>query len=193
MFHTLWLAAPCPPHHTTTCAAAAVVSAYLSDIMQHQAHKFVQGVAPIRSLTNITVSARQLLAIPAEVLFNKQQQEAGGRTLLSQLSDRDFQRSLRRGIANLARQVAIEAMNLTATVGGAAASALDSQTYRATREQPAGLKEAVRAATRQVGSGLRSGSAVKAAAAAVGSTRTLSLGARNALNPDHFREKQMNM
>eukprot|EP00887_Chlorella_sp_A99_P004811 scaffold4.g4811.t1 len=183
-------------------AAAAVVSAYLGDIVQHQAHKFVQagdacnmhGVAPIRSLANIGASTRQLLAIPAEVLFSRQAVEGGGaRTLLSQLSDANFQLSLRRGLANLARQVAIEAMNLTATAGGAAASALDSQTYRAAREQPADLRAAVAAARRQVGSGLRSGSVAAAAAAAVGATRTLSLGARNALNPDHFLERQMNL
>lgn len=171
-----------------------MAAAYLSDIVQHQAHKFVRGVAPIRSLANIGLSTQELLAIPAEALFSRQRQEAGGsRTLLSQLSDRDFQHSLRRGVMNLARAVAIEAMNATATVGGAAALALDSATYRAAREQPAGVREAVRSAGRQVSSALRSGSAVKAVAAAAGAARTLSLGARNALDPDRYAERQLNM
>ena len=80
-----------------------------------QVHKFVVGVAPVRSLCRVGWAAKQLLAIPADQLRST---SSGSRHNIN--SDVAFTRQLRRGVTTLARAVTLEALGLGASVAGGA-------------------------------------------------------------------------
>ncbi len=77
-----------------------------------QVHKFVVGVAPVRSLCRVGWAAKQLLSIPADQLRNTGNSNSN--------SDVAFTRQLRRGVTTLARAVTLEALGLGASVAGGA-------------------------------------------------------------------------
>lgn len=79
-----------------------------------QVHKFVVGVAPVRSLCRVGWAAKQLLSIPAEQMRNT------GNSDNSSNSDVALARQLRRGVTTLARAVTLEALGLGASVAGGA-------------------------------------------------------------------------
>lgn len=54
-----------------------LASAWLEDIIKFQAHKFLAGIAPIRSLCKVSSAAMQLIAIPVEHLFAESSGELG--------------------------------------------------------------------------------------------------------------------
>ena len=76
-------APPPPPPSCPPPAGTALASAWLEDIVRYQAHKFLAGIAPIRSLLRVSSAAVQLLAIPVEHLFAEAR---GGSSILA--SDR---------------------------------------------------------------------------------------------------------
>ena len=80
-----------------------------------QVHKFVVGVAPVRSLCRVGWAAKQLLSIPADQLRST---SSGSRHNIS--SEVAFTRQLRRGVTTLARAVTLEALGLGASVAGGA-------------------------------------------------------------------------
>lgn len=55
--------------HLWPIAGTALASAWLEDIIRYQVHKFLAGIAPIRSLCKVSSAAMQLVAIPVEHLF----------------------------------------------------------------------------------------------------------------------------
>ena len=61
------------------CAGTAVASAYVEDIARFQAHRFVGGIAPIKSICRVSSAAAQLLAIPKQQLY---QRSSGGEEAL---------------------------------------------------------------------------------------------------------------
>ena len=79
-------------------------------------HKFVVGVAPVRSLCRVGWAAKQLLSIPADQLRNTAI-SSGSRT---GSGDVTLARQLRRGVTSLARAVTLEALGLGASVAGGA-------------------------------------------------------------------------
>ena len=89
--------------------------AYQSDFsFLPQVHKFVVGVAPVRSLCRVGWAAKQLLSIPADQLRN---------TTVSNgncSNDVTLTRQLRRGVTSLARAITLEALGLGASVAGGA-------------------------------------------------------------------------
>lgn len=95
-----------------------------------QVHKFVVGVAPVRSLCRVGWAAKQLLAIPADQLRGNSPAYAGN-------SDVAVGRQLRRGVTALARAVTLEALGLGASVAGGADYVLRGGSGRRS-EQPAG-------------------------------------------------------
>ncbi len=78
-------------------------------------HKFVVGVAPVRSLCRVGWAAKQLLSIPADQLRNTSSSSSH-----SINNDVAFTRQLRRGVTTLARAVTLEALGLGASVAGGA-------------------------------------------------------------------------
>lgn len=82
-----------------------------------QVHKFVVGVAPVRSLCRVGWAAKQLLSIPADQLRNTAISNGSSR---SRSSDVTLTRQLRRGVTTLARAVTLEALGLGASVAGGA-------------------------------------------------------------------------
>ena len=52
-----------------------MASAYVEDIARFQAHRFVGGIAPIKSICRVSSAAAQLLAIPKQQLY---QRSSGG-------------------------------------------------------------------------------------------------------------------
>ena len=95
-----------------------------------QVHKFVVGVAPVRSLCRVGWAAKQLLAIPADQLRSNSPAYTGS-------SDVAVGRQLRRGVTALARAVTLEALGLGASVAGGADYVLRGGSGRGS-EQPAG-------------------------------------------------------
>lgn len=93
-------------------------------------HKFVVGVAPVRSLCRVGWAAKQLLSIPADQLHGN-----GSASTVS--SDVRVSRQLRRGVTALARAVTLEALGLGASVAGGADYVLRGGSG-AGSEQPAG-------------------------------------------------------
>ena len=79
-------------------------------------HKFVVGVAPVRSLCRVGWAVKQLLSIPADQLRNT----AISNGSKSSSSEVTLTRQLRRGVASLARAVTLEALGLGASVAGGA-------------------------------------------------------------------------
>ena len=77
-------------------------------------HKFVVGVAPVRSLCRVGWAVGQLLSIPADQLRNTTISNG------SSNSDVSLSRQLRRGVTSLARAVTIEALGAGASVAGGA-------------------------------------------------------------------------
>lgn len=82
--------------------------------MHAQVHKFLVGVAPVRSLCRVGWAAKQLLSIPADQLRNTTVSNGNGS------SDVTLTRQLRRGVTSLARAVTLEALGLGASVAGGA-------------------------------------------------------------------------
>ena len=82
-----------------------------------QVHKFVVGVAPVRSLCRVGWAATQLLSIPAEQLRNTAISNGSSRSSGSEVT---LTRQLRRGVTSLARAVTLEALGLGASVAGGA-------------------------------------------------------------------------
>ena len=80
-----------------------------------QVHKFVVGVAPVRSLCRVGWAAKQLLSIPADQLRNTS--SSNSHTVNNDVA---FTRQLRRGVTTLARAVTLEALGLGASVAGGA-------------------------------------------------------------------------
>ncbi len=76
-------------------------------------HKFVVGVAPVRSLCRVGWAAKQLLSIPADQLRSTSSSH-------NISNDVAFTRQLRRGVTTLARAVTLEALGLGASVAGGA-------------------------------------------------------------------------
>ena len=64
------------------CAGTAVASAYVEDIARFQAHRFVGGIAPIKSICRVSSAAAQLLAIPKQQLYAR---SSGGEGVLAAL------------------------------------------------------------------------------------------------------------
>jgi len=64
-------------------AGTAVASAYIEDIARYQAHRFVSGIAPIKSICRVSTAAAQLLAIPRQQLYRRSSggEPAGARPL----------------------------------------------------------------------------------------------------------------
>lgn len=79
-----------------------------------QVHKFVVGVAPVRSLCRVGWAAKQLLSIPADQLRSTSSSSH------SINNDVALTRQLRRGVTTLARAVTLEALGLGASVAGGA-------------------------------------------------------------------------
>lgn len=83
-----------------------------------QVHKFVVGVAPVRSLCRVGWAAKQLLSIPADQLRNTTSSSSSNSHSIN--NDVGFTRQLRRGVTTLARAVTLEALGLGASVAGGA-------------------------------------------------------------------------
>lgn len=110
-----------------------------------------------------------------------------GSLSLSALTDADFRRQMQRGLAGFVRAVALEALNLGATVAAGAEVAL---TGEASASHTAGVKQALRQASAQL---LSSSSGPRtAASAAATAVRTALLGARNTLDRQHTMERRLN-
>ncbi len=60
-----------------------MASAYIEDIARFQAHLFVGGIAPIKSICRVSAAAAQLLAIPTQQLYRR---STGGLTGSKQCS-----------------------------------------------------------------------------------------------------------
>lgn len=95
-----------------------------------QVHKFVVGVAPVRSLCRVGWAAKQLLTIPADQLRSNGPAYSGN-------SEVAVGRQLRRGVTALARAVTLEALGLGASVAGGADFVLRGGSGRGS-EQPSG-------------------------------------------------------
>ncbi|KAL3156294.1 hypothetical protein ABBQ32_012565 [Trebouxia sp. C0010 RCD-2024] len=199
--------------HGWPALGSAVANAYLQDIASSQVHKFVVGVAPVRSLCRVGWAAKQLLSIPADQLRN---------TTISSGSNSDvaLTRQLRRGVTSLARAVTLEALGLGASVAGGADFVLRGGSGVGS-EHPAGLKEGLKQAAQGLSSGLETaasalvyspvrsvqeghglgqavarairnapGAIAAPAAAAAAATRVTFLGMRNALDPERYEERR---
>lgn len=164
----------------------SVASAYVEDIARFQAHRFVGGIAPIKSICRVSSAAAQLLAIPKQQLYARSSHGGevgclcswqgssmrpakpthdmeppgrgsspslcvpyfpalfigGGGTLsLTALVDEDFRRQMQRGLAGFVRAVALEALNLGATMAAGAEVALAGES---SASHTAGVKQALR-------------------------------------------------
>ena len=80
-------------------------------------HKFVVGVAPVRSLCRVGWAAKQLLSISADQLRNTTSSSSSSHSINNDVA---FTRQLRRGVTTLARAVTLEALGLGASVAGGA-------------------------------------------------------------------------
>ncbi|GAB4814248.1 hypothetical protein N2152v2_001294 [Parachlorella kessleri] len=116
--------------HDASTLGTALASAWLEDIVKYQVHKFLAGIAPIRSLCKVSSAAMQLISIPVEHLFAESSGPASQRSL-SSLRDASFLRQMRRGLLGLARAIAAEALGLGASVAGSAQSVLNQRRSQA--------------------------------------------------------------
>ncbi|KAK9805512.1 hypothetical protein WJX72_002557 [[Myrmecia] bisecta] len=195
--------------HGWAALGAAVGTDYLKDVASSQAHKFVVGVAPIRSVCKVGSAAAQLFAIPADSL-----RAAPNR------SDVSFSRQMRRSLTGFVRAVTLEALGLGASVAGGAHLVLQGG-VGSTSDQPAGMAEGLRQAASKMSSGLESAAAalvyrpvrsiqggegvgtavvralraapaaaVAPLSAAADAARAALLGARNALDPERYEERR---
>ena len=115
---------PLPP--PTPPAGTAVASAWLQDITQHQAHKFVTGIAPIRSVCRVASAAAQLVSIPREQLYRDESRERRrARTLPTAL------RNKAAASADLAPLRALRAQQQLASCRHAQAPAATASSWRA--------------------------------------------------------------
>ncbi|KAA6418149.1 MAG: Autophagy-related 2 [Trebouxia sp. A1-2] len=193
---------------------SAVGNAYLQDIASSQVHKFVVGVAPVRSLCRVGWAAKQLLSIPADQLRSTSSSSH------SINNDVALTRQLRRGVTTLARAVTLEALGLGASVAGGADFVLRGGSGSGA-DHPAGLKEGLKQAAQGLTSGLETaasalvyspvrsvkegegvgtavvrairaapGAIAAPASAAAAATRVTLLGMRNALDPDRYEERR---
>lgn len=166
----------------------AVASAYVEDIARFQAHRFVSAIAPIASICRVSSAAAQLLAIPRQQLYKRCSGGGGNKLILNSLADEDFRRQMQRGLAGFVRAVALEAINLGATVAAGAEVALAGE---ASASHTAGMKQALRQASAHLRSST-SGPRTAASAAAT-AVRTALLGVRNTLDKEHNMERRMNL
>ncbi|KAL0044023.1 hypothetical protein WJX82_003156 [Trebouxia sp. C0006] len=196
---------------------SAVGNAYLQDIASSQVHKFVVGVAPVRSLCRVGWAAKQLLSISADQLRNTTSSSSSSHSINNDVA---FTRQLRRGVTTLARAVTLEALGLGASVAGGADFVLRGGSGSGS-DHPAGLKEGLKQAAQGLSSGLETaasalvyspvrsvkegegvgtavvrairaapGAIAAPASAAAAATRVTLLGMRNALDPDRYEERR---
>lgn len=95
--------------HGWGALGSAVAGEWLEDVAGNQAYKFVQGIAPVRSICTVGSGAAALLVQPVEQ-YRK---------------DRRVLKGARRGVAAFLRAVGSEALNVSAQVAGGAQAALD--------------------------------------------------------------------
>lgn len=93
-------------------AAQAVIKRWLEDVTRTQAHKFVQGVKPIKSATNIGRRAAGVVAKPLDYHRNRKR---GG-----------FIAGFALGVASFVKEVSLTSMELGAYAAGQSAALLDA-------------------------------------------------------------------
>ncbi|BDA50280.1 probable autophagy-related protein 2 at C-terminar half [Coccomyxa sp. Obi] len=201
--------------HGWAALGTALGDHWLKDITTNQAHKFLTGYAPIRSLVRVGTAAGALLAIPAEQLQRRDSSSGGSAPRPHAATP--LSRKLQRSLTGLVRAILAEMLGLSASALGSVQVALSGASDAGT-DQPAGVHEGLKVAAERLQRGFsgaaaalkaplhRSDSisaaarrALRAAPQALvaplsggaAAARAALLGARNALDPERYEERRL--
>lgn len=133
---------------------------WLQHVARTQAHKFIAGVAPIRSVVRVGGAVAGLLAVPAAALGGAGSGGGGGGLSVAAaagkigaIADSELSRQLRRSTAGFVRALVFEALGLGAAAAAGAQAALAGGAPPPAAEPPPGVAAALRAAAGELAAG----------------------------------------